>query len=44
MGDLLATVEVQVPAVLSTEALEAIEAFRAASAGKPLRANLFEGS
>lgn len=43
MGDLLATVEVQVPAVLDTAALEAIEAYRAATAGKPLRANLFEG-
>ena len=43
MGDLLATVEVQVPAVLDTAALDAIEAYRAATAGKPLRANLFEG-
>ncbi|MDH2413229.1 DnaJ C-terminal domain-containing protein [Nocardioides sp. CER19] len=41
-GDLLATVEVQVPAVLDPEARAAVEAYRAASAGKPLRANLFE--
>ena len=44
MGDLLATVEVQVPAVLDAAAREAVEAYRAATAGKPLRANLFEGS
>ena len=42
MGDLLATVEVQVPAVLDAAAREAVEAYRAATAGKPLRANLFE--
>ena len=42
MGDLLATVEVQVPAVLEPEAREAVEAYRAATASKPLRANLFE--
>ena len=41
-GDLLATVEVQVPAVLDAAAREAVEAYRAATAGKPLRANLFE--
>jgi molecular chaperone DnaJ len=41
-GDLLATVEVQVPAQLDQTAREAIEAFRAATADKPLRANLFE--
>jgi molecular chaperone DnaJ len=41
-GDLLATVEVQVPAVLDAGAREAVEAYRAATAGKPLRANLFE--
>jgi molecular chaperone DnaJ len=42
VGDLLATVEVQVPAVLDQHAREAIEAYRSATAGKPLRANLFE--
>jgi len=41
-GDLLATVEVQVPAVLDKSARAAVEAYRAASAGKPLRSNLFE--
>ena len=41
-GDLLATVEVQVPAVLDGAAREAVEAYRAATAGKPLRANLFD--
>ncbi|GAA1476986.1 molecular chaperone DnaJ [Nocardioides aestuarii] len=41
-GDLLATVEVQVPAVLDGPAREAVEAYRAATAGKPLRANLFD--
>ncbi len=41
-GDLLATVEVQVPAHLDTAAREAVEAYRAASAAKPLRANLFD--
>jgi len=44
LGDLLATVEVQVPAVLDPTAREAVEAYRAATAGKPLRANLFEGT
>ncbi|WP_182542026.1 molecular chaperone DnaJ [Nocardioides ginsengisegetis] len=43
-GDLLATVEVVVPAVLDEAAREAIEAYRAATAGKPLRAGMFEGS
>jgi molecular chaperone DnaJ len=43
-GDLLATVEVQVPAVLDETAREAVEAYRAATAGKPLRAALFEGA
>jgi molecular chaperone DnaJ len=42
-GDLLATVEVQVPAVLDPAAREAVEAYREAMAGKPLRANLFDG-
>jgi molecular chaperone DnaJ len=41
-GDLLATVEVQVPAVLDKAARKAVEAYRAATADKPLRANLFE--
>ena len=41
-GDLLATVEVHVPATLDHTAREAVEAYRAATAGKPLRANLFE--
>lgn len=43
-GDLLATVEVQVPAVLDQSAREALEAYRAATADKPLRGNLFEGA
>jgi molecular chaperone DnaJ len=43
-GDLLATVEVQVPASLDATAREAVEAYRAATAGGPLRANLFEGA
>lgn len=45
VGDLLATVEVQVPAVLDRAAREAVEAYRAATsgAGSPrLRAGLFE--
>ena len=41
-GDLLATVQVHVPAVLDQAAREAVEAYRAATAGKPLRAGLFE--
>ncbi|WP_263431059.1 molecular chaperone DnaJ [Nocardioides sp. TRM66260-LWL] len=43
-GDLLATVEVQVPAVLNAEVRAALEALRSAQAGAstPLRANLFE--
>lgn len=41
-GDLLATVEVQVPAQLDQAAREAVEAYRDATADKPLRANLFE--
>ncbi|MGL5811709.1 MAG: DnaJ C-terminal domain-containing protein, partial [Nocardioides sp.] len=43
-GDLLATVEVQVPAVLDSAAREALEAYRTATAGKQLRANLFEAT
>jgi molecular chaperone DnaJ len=42
-GDLLATVVVQVPATLDQTAREALEAYRAATAGKPLRAGLFDG-
>jgi len=41
-GDLLATVRVQVPSHLDATAREAVEAYRAAMAGKPLRAGLFE--
>ncbi len=40
-GDLLATVEVQVPAHLSDEARQALEAYAAATADVPLRTNLF---
>ncbi|MGN0062617.1 MAG: molecular chaperone DnaJ [Nocardioides sp.] len=43
-GDLLATVEVHVPARLDDTAREALEAYRAAMAGTPLRSNLFEES
>ncbi len=43
-GDLLATVEVTVPGHLDATAREAVEAYRAATAGRPLRANLFESS
>lgn len=43
-GDLLATVNVHVPAMLDPTAREAVESYRAAMAGKPLRANLFEGA
>ena len=41
-GDLLATVEVQVPAVLGEAARAAVEAYREATAGQPLRAGMFE--
>ncbi len=41
-GDLLATVEVQVPAVLDGEARAAVEAYREATADRPMRAKLFE--
>ncbi len=43
-GDLLATVQVHVPAVLDQAAREAVEAYRQATASKPLRAGLFEGA
>lgn len=42
-GDLLATVEVQVPGTLDPAARAAVEGYREATAGKPLRGNLFEG-
>ena len=41
-GDLLATVEVQVPAHLTDDAREALETYAAATAGTKLRAGLFE--
>lgn len=41
-GDLLVTVEVQVPAVLDEKARAAVEAFRAATEGSDLRSRLFE--
>jgi molecular chaperone DnaJ len=41
-GDLLATVEVQVPAHLSVDAREALEAYAAATADTKLRAGLFD--
>jgi molecular chaperone DnaJ len=41
-GDLLATVEVQVPAHLSADARAAVEAYRAATGDSALRTNLFE--
>jgi molecular chaperone DnaJ len=41
-GDLLATVEVQVPGHLSDDARAALEAYAAATADTPLRAGLFE--
>ena len=41
-GDLLATVQVQVPARLNDAAREAIAGYRAAGVDGPLRANLFE--
>jgi molecular chaperone DnaJ len=43
-GDLLVTVEVQVPAVLDDKAREAVQAYRAATGGSDLRANLFDAS
>jgi molecular chaperone DnaJ len=41
-GDLLATVQVQVPAVLNEQAREAVAAYRAATEGSTLRSGLFE--
>ena len=43
-GDLLVTVEVQVPAALDAKTREAVEAYRTATQGRDLRANLFEDS
>ena len=40
-GDLLATVHVKVPGTLNDEARQALEAYAAATADQPLRANLF---
>jgi molecular chaperone DnaJ len=42
-GDLLVTVDIQVPAVLSDEARAAVKAYQDATAGSDLRANLFAG-
>ena len=41
-GDLLVTVEVQVPAMLSEDARKAVEAYRAATAGTDQRSRLFD--
>lgn len=41
-GDLLATVEVQVPAKLDETARQAVESYRAATAGNTLRSKLFD--
>ena len=43
-GDLLVTVEVQVPATLSDEARAAVEAYRSATAGPDPRSSLFGAS
>ena len=43
-GDLLATVQVQVPGTLNAEARAAVEAYRAAGNEPSLRANLFSGA
>ena len=40
-GDLIVTVEVQVPAMLNDKAREAVQAFREATGASDLRANLF---
>ncbi len=42
-GDLLVTVDVHVPAVLDEKAKQAVEAYREATAGSDLRANLLAG-
>ncbi|NYG59116.1 molecular chaperone DnaJ [Nocardioides daedukensis] len=41
-ADLLVTLEVHVPAMLDQAAREAVEAYRQATSGKPLRSKLFE--
>jgi molecular chaperone DnaJ len=41
-GDLLVTVEVQVPAVLNAKARDAVQAYREATGDADLRANLFD--
>ena len=41
-GDLLVTVEVQVPATLTEDARKAVEAYRAATAGSDQRSRLFD--
>jgi molecular chaperone DnaJ len=38
------TVDVQVPSVLDAKTREAVEAYRAATAGNDLRSRLFEGA
>jgi molecular chaperone DnaJ len=43
-ADLIVTVEVQVPAALDQKAREAVQAYRAATDGTDLRANLFASS
>jgi molecular chaperone DnaJ len=43
-GDLLVSVEVQVPTELTAEARAAVEALREATGERDLRAKLFEGS
>jgi molecular chaperone DnaJ len=42
-GDLLVTVDVQVPAALNDKARQAVEAYREATAGSDIRANLHDG-
>jgi molecular chaperone DnaJ len=43
-GDLIVTVEIHVPAKLDQKAREAVQAYREATGGGDLRANLFAGS
>ncbi len=43
-GDLLATVQVQVPAVLNDQARKAVEDYRSATEGSTLRSGLFEAA